>query len=189
MTSVFSWQNSISLCPASFCTPRPSLPVTPGVSWLPTFAFQSPIMKRTSFLGVSSSRSLGLHRTIQLQHCLTQCKPCHVGPPKTDESWWRGLIECHSLEKGMANHFSILASRTPWTVWKGKKIGQWMRNSPGWWVPNMLLLLLSRFSRVRLVATPWTSAYQAPLSMRFSRQEYCSGVPSPSPICTLTAEI
>ena len=53
MTSAFSWQNSLSLCPASFCTPRPNLPVTPGVSWLPTFAFQSPIMKRTSFWGVS----------------------------------------------------------------------------------------------------------------------------------------
>ena len=31
MTSVFSWENSISLCPASFCTPRPDLPVTPGI--------------------------------------------------------------------------------------------------------------------------------------------------------------
>ena len=57
MTSVFSWQYSISLCPASFCIPRPNLPVTAGVSRLPTFAFQSPIMKRTSFLGVSSKRS------------------------------------------------------------------------------------------------------------------------------------
>ena len=57
MTSVFSWQNSISLCPASFCTPRPNLPVTSCVSCLPTFAFQSPIMKRTSFLGISSRRS------------------------------------------------------------------------------------------------------------------------------------
>ena len=47
----------ISLCPASFRNPRPNLPVTPGVSWLPTFAFQSPIMKKTSFLGVSSKRS------------------------------------------------------------------------------------------------------------------------------------
>ena len=47
MTSVFSWQNSISLCPASFCTSKPSFPVTPGVSFLPTFAFQSTIMKRT----------------------------------------------------------------------------------------------------------------------------------------------
>ena len=36
-------------------------------------------------------------------------------------------------------------------------------------------------SRVQLFATPWTSAYQAPLSMGFSRQEYWSGVPSPSP--------
>ena len=53
MTSVFSWQNSISLCPASFCTPRPNLPITPGVSYFQVFfAFQSPIMKRTSFLGV-----------------------------------------------------------------------------------------------------------------------------------------
>ena len=50
MTSAFSWQNSISLCPASFRIPRPNVPVTPGVSWLPTFAFQSPIMKRASFL-------------------------------------------------------------------------------------------------------------------------------------------
>ena len=36
-------------------------------------------------------------------------------------------------------------------------------------------------SRVRLLATPWTTAYQAPLSMGFSRQEYWSGLPSPSP--------
>jgi len=57
MTNAFSWQNSISLCPASFHTPRPNLPVTPGVSWLPTFTFQSPIMKRIPFWGVSSKRS------------------------------------------------------------------------------------------------------------------------------------
>ena len=61
-----------SLCPTSFCTPSPNLPVTPGISWLPTFAFQSPIMKRTSFLGVLVLEGLvGLHRTIQLQ--LLQC--------------------------------------------------------------------------------------------------------------------
>ena len=36
-------------------------------------------------------------------------------------------------------------------------------------------------SRVRLLATPWTTAHQAPPSMGFSRQEYWSGVPSPSP--------
>ena len=36
-------------------------------------------------------------------------------------------------------------------------------------------------SRVWLLATPWTAAYQAPLSMGFSRHEYWSGVPLPSP--------
>ena len=36
-------------------------------------------------------------------------------------------------------------------------------------------------SRVRLLVTPWTTAYQAPPSMGFSRQEYWSGVPLPSP--------
>ena len=37
------------------------------------------------------------------------------------------------------------------------------------------------FSHVRLFATPWTVAYQAPQSMEFSRQEYWSGLPFPSP--------
>ena len=36
-------------------------------------------------------------------------------------------------------------------------------------------------SRVQLFATPWTVAHQAPPSMGFSRQEYWSGVPWPSP--------
>ena len=36
-------------------------------------------------------------------------------------------------------------------------------------------------SRVRLFVTPWTVAYQAPPSMGFSRQEYWSGLPFPSP--------
>ena len=44
-----------------------------------------------------------------------------VGPPKTGGSWWRGLTECGPLEKGMANHFSILALRTPGTVLKRQK--------------------------------------------------------------------
>ena len=37
-------------------------------------------------------------------------------------------------------------------------------------------------SRVRLSATPWTAAYQAPPPMGFSRQDYWSGVPLPSPV-------
>ena len=45
-----------------------------------------------------------------------------------------------------------------------------------------MLLLLSRFSRVRLCATPWTAAHQAPPSLGFSRQEHWSGLPFPSPM-------
>ncbi|CAN0170886.1 unnamed protein product [Rangifer tarandus platyrhynchus] len=41
--------------------------------------------------------------------------------------------------------------------------------------------MLSRFIHVRLYATLWTAAHQAPLSTGFSRQEYWSGVPFPSP--------
>ena len=40
---------------------------------------------------------------------------------------------------------------------------------------------VSSLSRVRLFVTPWTAAYQAPLFMGFSSQEYWSGVPLPSP--------
>ena len=46
------------------------------------------------------------------------------------------------------------------------------------------------FSRVRPSATPWTAAYQASSSMGFSRQEYWSGVPLPSPgIVIMVAKI
>ena len=48
------------------------------------------------------------------------------------------------------------------------------------------LLLLSRFSLVRLFATPQMAAHQAPLSLGFSRQEYWSGLPFPSPVCQLS---
>ena len=40
---------------------------------------------------------------------------------------------------------------------------------------------LKSLSRVRLFATPWSVAYQAPLSMGFSRHEYRSGLPFPPP--------
>ena len=55
-----------------------------------------------------------------------------AGQPKMGGSWWRGLTECGPLEKGMANHFSILALRTSWTVWKGKMIGYWKRDREAW---------------------------------------------------------
>ena len=49
----------------------------------------------------------------------------------------------------------------------------------------LLLLLPSRFSRVRLCATPKTATHQAPPSLGFSRQEHWSGLPFPSPVQAL----
>ena len=49
-------------------------------------------------------------------------------------------------------------------------------SNAGKWKQKVKLL-----SHVQLLATPWTAAYQAPLSMGFSRQEYWSGLPLPSP--------
>ena len=58
--------------------------------------------------------------------------------------------------------------------------GLWSPNFPPGIVHHRLLSLCSR---VRLLATPWTAAYQATTpSMGFSRQEYWSGVPLPSPM-------
>ena len=48
---------------------------------------------------------------------------------------------------------------------------------------------MKSLSRVRLLATPWTAAYQAPPDMGFSRQEYWSGVPLPSPVLEMDAFI
>ena len=57
------------------------------------------------------------------------------------------------------------------------------------WSSNFLVTSISyaalakvkSLSRVRLFATPWTVAYQASPSMGFSRQEYCTELPFPSP--------
>ena len=90
VTIVFSWQDSASRCLASFSTPQPKLPVTPVISWLPTFAFQSSMMKRTSFLVLVLEGHVSLHRTGRLQHLqhqfLGQC--CWV---MSDSLWPHGL--------------------------------------------------------------------------------------------------
>ena len=46
---------------------------------------------------------------------------------------------------------------------------------------NKMVVKVKSLSRVRLFETPWALAHQAPLSMGFSRQEYRSGLPFPSP--------
>ena len=65
-------------------------------------------------------------------------KPCSVGPPKTD-----GSVESSEnrwfTEEEMANHLSILAMKSPWTVWKGKKIWHRKMSPSGQKVSNILL--------------------------------------------------
>ena len=71
----------------------------------------------------------------------------------------------------------ILQSRTlEWVAISFSNAGKWK-------------VKVKSLSRVRLLATPWTAAYQAPPSMGFSRQEYWSGVPSPSPMERLATPV
>ena len=76
--------------------------------------------------------------------------------------------------------FDLWVGKIPWrrerlpapVLWPGEFRGLY----------SLLLLLLSRFSRVRLCATPWTAAHQAPPSLGFSRQGHWSGLPFPPPM-------
>ena len=69
----------------------------------------------------------------------------------------------------------IPVAKTPCSNCRGPRFDLWSGN----WIPHMCVL--SCFSCVRLFVSPWTVALQAPLSMGFSRQEYWSGLPFPSP--------
>ena len=70
----------------------------------------------------------------------------------------------------------ILQARTlEWVAMSFSNAGKWK-------------VKVKSLSRVRLFATPWTAAYQVPPSMGFSRQEYWSGVPSPSPTWLVEGE-
>ena len=142
MTSGFSWQNSISLCPSSFCTLRANLPVTLGISWLSTFAFHSPIMNRTSYPYPSEDRQNENHNHRKLTNLFTWtaalsnpmklwAMPCRA----TQDGRWQNVATGEGTGKPL--QYSCLEN--PWTVWKGKKMWHWKMNSPGRYVPNMLL--------------------------------------------------
>ena len=111
-------------------------------------------------------------RFSHVQLFVTLWTVAHQAPLSTgfsSQEYWSG---CHSLLQGIfptqGSHPCLL------------HVLHWQASS--WTLaPLLLLLLLSCFSRVWLFATPWTAAYQAPPSMGFSRQEYWSGLPLPSP--------
>ena len=68
MTSVFSWQNSVSLCPASFCTPNTKLACYSRYFLTSYFCIPVLYNEKDIFLGVLIIEGLvGLHRMIQLQ--------------------------------------------------------------------------------------------------------------------------
>ena len=50
-----------------------------------------------------------------------------------------------------------------------------------------VVVVFHLLSRVQLLVTPWTAAYQAPLPMGLSRQEHWSGAPVPSPMTNLVS--
>ena len=75
MTSAFSWQNSISLCPASFCIPRPNLPVTPGVSWLPIEQIKDKKLVWGQWLCVDLSYLVGQPARLPESHRTQDSKP------------------------------------------------------------------------------------------------------------------
>ena len=82
---------------------------------------------------------------------------------------------CDPIDGSSSVHGILQARTLEWVA---------ISSSSAWkWKVKVKLL-----SRVRLLATPWTAAYQAPLSMGLSRQEYWSGVPLPSPIYVLKKE-
>ena len=57
-----------------------------------------------------------------------------------------------------------------------------IKTTQGWnWLSIFSEVKVKSLSRVWLFVTPWTVVYQAPLSMGFSRQEYCSALPFPTP--------
>ena len=98
-------------------------------------------------------------------------------PPKTDMSWWRVLTKCSPLEKGMANHFSILAMKTPWTIWKGKKIWNLKISPQGQEVSNVLLWKSRKKWRGRAKAEmlPVCGESGAESKVWCCKEQYCIG--------------
>ena len=114
---------------------------------------------RHNWSDLARKRSIILAATAKsLQSRPTLCDPIDGSPPGSPVP---GILQARTIER-VAISFS--------NAWKWK-------------------VKVKSISHVQLLATPWTAAYQAPLSMRFSRQEYWSGVPLPSPSIILNISL
>ena len=102
------------------------------------------------------------------QSCLTLCDPMDCTVP--------GILQARILEWVPFPFCRRSSQPRDWTQVSGiagRFFTSWAIREIHEWVKSL--------SRVRLFVTPWTVAYQAPPSMGFSRQEYWSGLPFPSP--------
>ena len=88
-----------------------------------------------------------------------------LGNPRDGGAWWAAVYGVAQSRTRLTRLSSSSSSSSSYTAQVCDK-----------WLSSVQLL-----GRVRSSATPWTAAHQAPPSMGFSRQEYCSGVPLPSP--------
>ena len=102
----------------------------------------------------------------------------HPANAEDKETQVRSLCQDDPLEKGMATHSIILAWRIPWTEDPVRLQSKRLRVRQDW---SDLGCMHACISHVWFSVTPWTAGRQAPLSMGFSRQEYWSRLPCPSP--------
>ena len=106
---------------------------------------------------------------------------CGLPTLSTVGSLWSSLLEL-TLDRPRVVSFSSAFDLSPWTLSVFWREFLEVLGFHGGSVFKLLLLPLSRFSRVRLCATPKTAAHQAPPPLGFSRQEHWSGLPFPSPM-------
>ena len=96
---------------------------------------------------------------------------------------WANIPTCFKELEQRVNEkeisFIILQMLKHYKMWTQKFNTKWEKCLI--LTPNSVWKWVKLLSRVRLFATPWTVGYQAPSSMEFSRQEYWSGLPFPSP--------
>ena len=115
-------------------------------------------------------------RGLLKKHCQVQVSVSSLGPRGEDGSLCSPALDSHPCLSENDVCLTVFFSITSYCCYFHK-----CQSSTLLCIP--LLLLLSRFSRVRLCATPETGAHQAPPSLGFSRQEHWSGLPVPSPMC------
>ena len=116
------------------------------------FLYILDMLRSIPFVKFNKSELLNATAAKTLQSCPTLCNPIDCSLPGFSV---HGILQAWTLE---------------WVAISFSKAWKWKVN-----------VKVKSLSRVRSLATPWTAAYQAPPSMGFSRQQYWSGVPLPSP--------